>query len=59
MNCQDTGKPLVGIGYALQTASGKTVTGVTGADGKTQKICSAEADAVQLVIEQQADVMIA
>jgi len=59
INCQDSGKPLAGVAYTLKTASGKIINGVTGADGKTQKISSDQAEALELVIEQQTEVMIA
>lgn len=59
INCQDTGKPLAGIAYTLKTASGKVINGITSADGKTQKISSGQADAIELVIKQQTEVMIA
>ncbi|WP_248742408.1 MULTISPECIES: PAAR domain-containing protein [unclassified Pseudomonas] len=59
INCQDSGKPLAGVAYTLKTASGKIIDGVTGADGKTQKISSDQAEALELVIEQQTEVMIA
>jgi uncharacterized protein (DUF2345 family) len=59
INCQDTGKPLAGVEYTLKTASGKIINGVTGADGKTQTVFSATAEAVELVIEQQTKVAIA
>lgn len=59
INCQDTGKPLSGIEYTLKTASGKTVTGITGADGKTKMIHSDIAEPVELIIEQQTKVAIA
>lgn len=59
INCQDTGKPLSGIEYTLKTASGKTVNGVTGADGKTKMIHSEIAEPVELIIEQQTKVAIA
>lgn len=58
INCQDSGKPLAGVAYTLKTASGKIINGVTGADGKTQKISSDQAEALELVIEQQTEVMI-
>ena len=59
INCQDTGKPKAGIEYTLKTASGKIVTGVTGADGKTKMIHSDIAEPVELIIEQQTKVAIA
>lgn len=59
INCQDSGKPLAGVAYTLKTASGKIINGITGADGKTQKISSDQAEALELVIEQQTEVMIA
>ncbi|WP_065258215.1 PAAR domain-containing protein [Pseudomonas bananamidigenes] len=59
INCQDSGKPMAGVAYTLKTASGKIINGVTGADGKTQKISSDQAEALELVIEQQTEVMIA
>lgn len=59
INCQDTGKPLAGVEYTLKTASGKIVNGVTDKDGKTQRVFSATAEAVELVIEQQTKVAIA
>ncbi|MDR6914554.1 putative Zn-binding protein involved in type VI secretion [Pseudomonas sp. 3296] len=58
INCQDTGKPLGGVAYSLKTASGKIISGVTGADGKTQKISSSEAETYELIIEQQSEVVI-
>ncbi|NTZ94590.1 hypothetical protein FCH79_04535 [Pseudomonas koreensis] len=58
INCQDTGKPMAGVAYTLKTVSGKIINGVTSADGKTQKISSAQAEAVELIIEQQTEVMI-
>ncbi|CAI8923589.1 MULTISPECIES: PAAR domain-containing protein [Pseudomonas] len=58
INCQDTGKPLSGIEYTLKTASGKIVTGITGADGKTKLIHSDRAEPVELIIEQQTKVAI-
>ena len=58
INCQDTGKPMAGVAYTLKTASGKIISGVTGADGKTRKISSAQAEAVELLIEQQTEVLI-
>jgi uncharacterized protein (DUF2345 family) len=59
INCQDTGKPLAGVEYTLKTASGKIINGVTDKDGKTQRVFSATAEAVELVIEQQTKVAIA
>ncbi|RON03973.1 PAAR domain-containing protein [Pseudomonas brassicacearum] len=59
INCQDTGKPLAGVEYTLKTASGKIVNGVTDKDGKTQRVFSVTAEAVELVIEQQTKVAIA
>ncbi|MGF6314874.1 PAAR domain-containing protein [Pseudomonas frederiksbergensis] len=59
INCKDTGEPLAGVAYTLKTASGKIINGITSADGKTQKISSGQAEAVELVIEQQTEVMIA
>ena len=59
INCQDTGKPLAGVEYTLKTASGKIFDGVTGADGKTQKVFSATAETVELIIKQQTEVAIA
>ena len=58
INCQDTGKPLPGVAYSFKTASGKIISGVTGADGKTQKISSSEAETYELIIEQQSEVVI-
>ncbi|CAI8716123.1 putative Zn-binding protein involved in type VI secretion [Pseudomonas sp. JAI111] len=58
INCQDTGKPLAGVAYSFKTASGKIISGVTGADGKTQKISSSEAETYELIIEQQSEVVI-
>ena len=58
INCQDTGKPLGGVAYSFKTASGKIISGVTGADGKTQKISSSEAETYELIIEQQSEVVI-
>ncbi|RON21779.1 hypothetical protein BK660_09370 [Pseudomonas brassicacearum] len=58
INCQDTGKPLAGVAYSFKTASGKIISGVTGADGKTQKISSSEAEPYELIIEQQSEVVI-
>ena len=58
INCQDTGKPLAGVPYSFKTASGKIISGVTGADGKTQKISSSEAEPYELIIEQQSEVVI-
>jgi uncharacterized Zn-binding protein involved in type VI secretion len=59
INCQDTGKPLAGVEYTLKTASGKIFDGVTGADGKTQKVFSTTAETVELIIKQQTEVAIA
>ncbi|WP_339526003.1 PAAR domain-containing protein [Pseudomonas sp. EL_65y_Pfl2_R96] len=59
INCQDTGKPLAGVEYTLKTASGKIITGVTGSDGKTQKIFSSVAEEFELVIEPQSKVVLA
>ena len=59
INCQDTGKPLTGVEYTLKTASGQIINGVTGKDGKTQRVFSATAEAVELVIEQQTRIAIA
>ncbi|MBD9564844.1 PAAR domain-containing protein [Pseudomonas sp. PDM09] len=59
INCKDTGESLAGVAYTLKTASGKIINGITSADGKTQKISSGHAEAVELVIEQQTEVMIA
>ncbi|RON51099.1 PAAR domain-containing protein [Pseudomonas frederiksbergensis] len=59
INCQETGKPLAGVEYTLKTASGKIVSGVTGADGKTQTVFSATAEKVELIIEPQSEVAIA
>jgi hypothetical protein len=58
INCQDSGKPLAGVAYSFKTASGKIITGVTGVDGKTQKISSSEAESYELIIEQQTEVVI-
>ncbi|SDN75698.1 Zn-binding Pro-Ala-Ala-Arg (PAAR) domain-containing protein, incolved in TypeVI secretion [Pseudomonas arsenicoxydans] len=58
INYQDTGKPLAGVAYSFKTASGKIISGVTGADGKTQKISSSEAETYELIIEQQSEVVI-
>jgi uncharacterized Zn-binding protein involved in type VI secretion len=58
INCQDTGKPMAGVAYTLKTASGKIISGITGADGKTQKIHSAQAESVELLVEQQTEVLI-
>ncbi|RMQ42223.1 PAAR repeat-containing protein [Pseudomonas cichorii] len=58
INCQDTGKPLAGVAYSFKTASGKIINGVTGIDGKTQIISSSEAEAYELIIEQQSEVVI-
>jgi hypothetical protein len=59
INCQDTGTPLAGVEYTLKTASGQIINGVTGKDGKTQRVFSATAEAVELVIEQQTRIAIA
>ncbi len=59
INCEETCKPLAGVEYTLKTASGKIINGVTGADGKTQKVFSATAEAVELVIEPQTRVVLA
>ncbi|MCX2543529.1 PAAR domain-containing protein [Pseudomonas sp. COW5] len=58
INCQDSGKPLAGVAYSFKTASGKIITGVTGVDGKTQKVSSSEAESYELIIEQQTEVVI-
>ena len=58
INCQDSGKPLAGVAYSFKTASGKVISGVTGADGKTQKISSSVAEPYELIIEQQSEVVI-
>ncbi|KIK85541.1 PAAR domain-containing protein [Pseudomonas sp. W15Feb9B] len=58
INCQDSGKPLAGVAYSFKTASGKVISGVTGADGKTQKISSSVAESYELIIEQQSEVVI-
>lgn len=59
INCQDTGKPLAGVEYTLKTESGKIISGVTGADGKTQTVFSETAEAVELIIEPQTKVVLA
>ncbi|MCE4057991.1 PAAR domain-containing protein [Pseudomonas sp. Au-Pse12] len=59
IECQKTGKPLVGIAYTFKTASGKIFSGVTGADGKTEKISSSNAEMYELIIERQTEVVIA
>lgn len=59
INCQETGKPLAGVEYTLKTASGKIIDGVTGSDGMTQKVFSATAESVELIIKQQTEVTIA
>ncbi|OLU28716.1 hypothetical protein BVH03_12120 [Pseudomonas sp. PA15(2017)] len=58
INCQDTGKPMACVSYTLKTASGKIICGITNEDGKTQKISSAQAETVELLIEQQTEVLI-
>ncbi|WP_192562873.1 PAAR domain-containing protein [Pseudomonas gozinkensis] len=59
INCQDTGEPLAGVEYTLKTASGKIINGVTDKDGKTQRVFSATAETIELVIEKQTKVAIA
>ncbi|KAF0864219.1 PAAR domain-containing protein [Pseudomonas sp. LD120] len=59
IECQETGKPLAGIAYAFKTASGKRLNGVTGKDGRTQKVSSSEAETYELIIERQREVAIA
>ena len=59
INCQDTGEPLAGVEYTLKTASGKIINGVTDKDGKTQRVFSATAETIELVIEKQTRVAIA
>lgn len=59
INCEETGKPLAGVEYTLKTTSGKIINGVTGADGKTQKVFSATAEAIELIIEPQSKVVLA
>jgi uncharacterized Zn-binding protein involved in type VI secretion len=58
INCQDSGKPLAGVAYSFKTASGKIINGVTGADGKTQKVSTSAPEAYELIIEQQSEVVI-
>lgn len=59
INCQESGKPLAGVEYTLKTASGKVINGVTGADGKTQKVFSETAEAVEMIIHPQSKVLLA
>jgi len=59
IECQETGKPLAGIAYTIKTASGKIFSGVTGADGKTEKISSSDAETYELIIQRQSEVVIA
>ncbi|MBP5100519.1 PAAR domain-containing protein [Pseudomonas protegens] len=59
IECQKTGKPLAGIAYTFKTASGKIFSGVTGADGKTGKISSSDAETYELTIVRQTEVVIA
>ena len=56
---QDSGAPLSGISYVLRSASGKEIHGITGADGKTDKLCSSSAETIELVIAEQSEVVIA
>ncbi|AAO58852.1 MULTISPECIES: PAAR domain-containing protein [Pseudomonas syringae group] len=58
ISCQDSGKPLAGIAYSFKTASGKAVSGITGTDGRTQKLSSSEAEAYEFIIEPQSEVVI-
>ncbi|ALI01280.1 Fe-S cluster assembly scaffold IscU [Pseudomonas sp. FW306-02-F02-AA] len=53
-----TGAPVVGRAYTLRTQSGKEITGVTDASGKTAVIGSAIAESVELVFDNQISVSI-
>jgi uncharacterized Zn-binding protein involved in type VI secretion len=56
---QDSGAPLSGVSYVLRSASGKEIHGITGADGKTGKLCSSSSETIELVIAEQSEVVIA
>lgn len=56
---QDSGVPLNGVSYVLRSASGKEIHGVTGMDGKTDKLRSSSAETIELVISEQSEVVIA
>ncbi|HSX69881.1 MAG TPA: PAAR domain-containing protein [Pseudomonas sp.] len=56
---QDSGAPLSGIPYVLRSASGKEIHGITGTDGKTEKLSSSSAETIELVIPKQSEVVIA
>ena len=53
-----TGTPIADRAYTLRTASGKEVTGVTDAAGKTAVIGSAVAESVELLFEHPISVSI-
>ncbi|TIH10378.1 PAAR domain-containing protein [Pseudomonas leptonychotis] len=56
---QDSGAPLSGMSYVLRSATGKEIHGVTGVDGKTDKLRSSSAETIELVIAEQSEVVIA
>lgn len=56
---QDSGAPLSGVSYVLRSASGKEIHGTTGVDGSTDKLRSSSGEAVELVIDEQSEVVIA
>lgn len=53
-----TGEPLAEHPYRIETESGKVLTGVTDANGKTQRVTSSKAESVSLRLMPQTSLVI-